>query len=158
MCFRLLLTHHQEIQLCLWDTWYLFFSMDDCLVCRVERNLHTRQSSIQKNKYQVSYKHSCMSWWWAHSSPKHVEIDSYKYTKKKKIVHQFGLFTRCLLVCCWDYYDVLVSLPLSPLNPHHQIPYNFFITYSLLLLLLEGDWHNRSVPEWKREHLRPVGG
>ena len=43
--------------------------------------LHTRQSSTQNNKYQVSHKHSCFSWWWAHSGPKHVEID--KYTKNK---------------------------------------------------------------------------
>jgi len=33
----------------------------------------SRQSSIQNNKYQVSHKHSCFSWWWAHSRPKHVE-------------------------------------------------------------------------------------
>jgi len=51
--------------------------------CGTKRpTLHTRQSSIQKNKYQVLYKHSCISWWWAHSSPKHVEIDKYKYPKK----------------------------------------------------------------------------
>jgi hypothetical protein len=25
--------------------------------------LHTRQSSIQNNKYQVSHKHICFSWW-----------------------------------------------------------------------------------------------
>jgi len=29
--------------------------------------VHTRQSSTQNNKYQVSQKHSCFSWWWAHS-------------------------------------------------------------------------------------------
>jgi len=43
--------------------------------------LHTRQSSTQNNKYQVSHQHSCFSWWLAHSRPKHVEID--KYTKNK---------------------------------------------------------------------------
>jgi len=69
----------------IWDAWYLLFFMDDCLVCGVEwmqfhSTLHTRQSSIQNNKYQVSYKHSCYSWWWAYSRPKHVETD--KYTKK----------------------------------------------------------------------------
>ena len=36
-------------------------------------NLHTRQSSTQNNKYQVSHKHSYLSWWWAHNRPKHVE-------------------------------------------------------------------------------------
>jgi hypothetical protein len=44
-------------------------------------NLHTRQSSIQNNKYQVSLKYSCFSWWWAHSRPKHIEKRN-KHTKK----------------------------------------------------------------------------
>jgi len=44
--------------------------------------LHTRQSPTQNNKDQVSHKHSCSSWWWAHSSPKYVEHDKCKYTKK----------------------------------------------------------------------------
>jgi len=26
--------HHQEKQLCLCDTWYLLFCVDDCLLCR----------------------------------------------------------------------------------------------------------------------------
>ena len=43
--------------------------------------LYTRQSSIQNNKYQVSHKYNCFSWWWAHSRPKHVEKRN-KHTKK----------------------------------------------------------------------------
>ena len=39
-CFGLLWAHHQEKQLCFCDTWYLLFSVDDCLVCT---RLHTRQ-------------------------------------------------------------------------------------------------------------------
>ena len=35
-CFGLLCAHHQEKQLCLCDTCYLLFRVDDCLVCRVE--------------------------------------------------------------------------------------------------------------------------
>jgi len=35
----------------------LHHCMDDCLVCRV----HTRQSSAQNNKYQVSHKCSYFS-------------------------------------------------------------------------------------------------
>jgi hypothetical protein len=35
-CFGRLCSHHQEKQLCLCDTWYLLFRVDDCLVCRVE--------------------------------------------------------------------------------------------------------------------------
>jgi hypothetical protein len=52
-----------------------------------------KQSSTQNNKYQVSHKHSCFSWWWAHSCPKHVEIDQYKCTKKK-LCTKLVLFTR----------------------------------------------------------------
>ena len=44
--FGRLCAHHQEKQLCLCDTWYLLFCMDDCLVCRVHSTLHTRQSPI----------------------------------------------------------------------------------------------------------------
>jgi hypothetical protein len=53
--------------------------------------LHTRHSSTQNNKSQVSHKHICFSWWWAHSRPKHVEID--KYTKNKFFT-KLALFTR----------------------------------------------------------------
>ena len=81
-CFGWLCAHHQEKQLCLCDTWYLLFCVDDCLVCR----MHTKQSSTQNNKYQVSHKCSCFSWWWAHSCPKHVEKRN-RHTPRK-IVHQ----------------------------------------------------------------------
>ena len=50
-------------------------------LCGWLSGMHTRQSSTQSDKYQMSYKHSCFSWWWAHSRPKHVEIE--KYTKNK---------------------------------------------------------------------------
>jgi len=53
--------------------------------------LHTGQSSTQNNKYQVSHKHSCFSWWWAYGLPKHVDID--KYTKNK-LCSKLVLFTR----------------------------------------------------------------
>jgi len=39
------------------------------------------QSSIKNNKYQVSHKYRCFSWWWAHSRPKHVEKRN-KHTRK----------------------------------------------------------------------------
>jgi len=42
-------------------------------------------------QYQLSHKHSCISWWWAHSCPKHVEID--KYTESK-LYTKLALFTR----------------------------------------------------------------
>ena len=86
-CFGLLWAHHQEIHLCLCDTWYLFFCMDDCLVCRGPTGtLHTRQSSVQKNKNHVSHKHSCISWWRACL----VELcipDSHIYTKTSTTCH-----------------------------------------------------------------------
>jgi len=63
--------------------------------------LHTIQSSTQNNKYQVSRKHSCFSWWWAHSRPKHVEID--KYTKKK-LCTKLVLFTKCQNMF-WNFSD-----------------------------------------------------
>ena len=91
-CFGRLRAHHQEKQLCLSDIWHL-----QCLVC----NLHTRQSSTQNNKYQVSHKHSCFPRWWAHSHPKHVVIDKYtknKYTKKK-IVHQVRFTYKIIQGC-----------------------------------------------------------
>jgi len=56
-------------------------STNKCTILFFHSTLHTRQSSTQNNKYRVSHKHNCFSWWWAHSSPKHVEID--KYTKNK---------------------------------------------------------------------------
>ena len=43
--------------------------------------LHTRQTSIQSDRYQVSHRYSYFSWWWAHSRPKHVEKRN-KHTKK----------------------------------------------------------------------------
>jgi len=34
--------------------------------------LHTGQSSAQSDKYEVSHRYSYLSWWRAHSRPKHV--------------------------------------------------------------------------------------
>jgi len=78
--FGRLWVHQQEKQLCFCDTWYLLVCVDDCLVCRLS-TLHTRQSSTQNNKYQVSHKWSCFSWWWTHIRPKHVEKRN-KHSKK----------------------------------------------------------------------------
>ena len=48
--FGRLCAHHQEKQLCLCDTCYSSLCVDDSLP-----TLHTRQSSIQNNKYQASH-------------------------------------------------------------------------------------------------------
>jgi hypothetical protein len=47
----------------------------------IHSTLHTRQSSTQSDKYQVSHRYSYFSWWWARSRPKHVEKRN-KHTKK----------------------------------------------------------------------------
>ena len=36
--------------------------------------LHTRQSAVQNNKYQVSHKYICSSSWWTWRGPKYVEV------------------------------------------------------------------------------------
>jgi len=43
--------------------------------------LHTRQSPIESDKYQVSHRYVIFFWWWAHSCSKHVEKNN-KYIKK----------------------------------------------------------------------------
>ena len=50
-------------------------------MCPSSSTLHTRQSSTQNNKYQVSHKYSFFSWWWAHNHQKLVEKVN-KHTKK----------------------------------------------------------------------------
>jgi hypothetical protein len=69
--------------------------------------LHTRQSSTQNNKYQVSHKHSCFSWWWARSRPKHVEIDKYA---KNKLCTKLALFTRLRTQSPAYYYIIKNTL------------------------------------------------
>jgi len=47
----------------------------------IHSTLHTRQSSIQNNKYQVLHQYSCFSWWLAQSRPKQAQKRN-KHTKK----------------------------------------------------------------------------
>jgi len=96
-CLGRLCAHHQEKQLCLRDTWYCYSVW---MTVWYAGYLRTRQSSTQNNKYQVSHKHRCFSWWWAHSRPIHVEIDKYtknKYTKNK-LCTNLALFTRLKII------------------------------------------------------------
>jgi hypothetical protein len=44
--FGRLCAHHQEKQLCLCDTLYLLFCVDDCLLC-IPNGMHTRQFVIR---------------------------------------------------------------------------------------------------------------
>jgi hypothetical protein len=97
---------HQEKQLCFCDTWYFYV----LLFC-----MHTKQPSTQNNKCQVSHKHSCFSWWWAHSHPKHVEIDKYS---KNKLCTQLVLFTQCSYS-----YSVLCTIdPYILFSNYHIVP------------------------------------
>jgi len=74
--------------------------------------LHTRQLSTQNNKYQVSQKHSCFSWWWVHGLPKSVEID--KYTKNKlctKLIYlQENKWVSVKYFCLCFYPTIFASL------------------------------------------------
>jgi hypothetical protein len=51
-CFGQLCAHHQEKQLCLCDTWYLLFCVDDCLVYRVE--FHPAYQTVIHTEWQVT--------------------------------------------------------------------------------------------------------
>jgi len=62
--------------------------------------MHTRQSSIQNNKYQMSQKYICFSWWWAHSRLKHEEKRN-KHTKKN-------------CAPSWLYLQVFIGLTRMP--------------------------------------------
>jgi hypothetical protein len=44
--------------------------------------LHTRQSSTQSDKYQVSHRYNYFSWWWKTNCSQHVE-KRFKRTKNK---------------------------------------------------------------------------
>ena len=54
----------------------------------IKYQLHLHRSKQKQppmpNNEECSYnKHSSVFWWWAHSRPKHVEIDKYKFTNNK---------------------------------------------------------------------------
>ena len=78
---------------------------------RFHSTLHTRQSSTQSDKYQVSHRYSYFSWWWAHSRTKLVEKRN-KHTKKNctpswlylqdGIVCLHSIFKDCLPVLLVD--------------------------------------------------------
>jgi len=37
--------------------------------------LHTRQSSTENDKYELSHRYSYFSRWWAHNRPKHIKLN-----------------------------------------------------------------------------------
>jgi len=74
-------------------------------ISQILSTLHTRQSSIQNNKYQVSHRYTYFSWWWAHSRPKHVEK---RNKRSKKIVHQVGSMYKIGILDLKHYMKILV--------------------------------------------------
>ena len=110
--------------------------------------LHTTESSVQNNKYQVSHKHSCFSWWWPQSRPKHVEKRN-KHTKKNCAPSWFYLQDNknC---CLFLWYltvpetctNIICRLPhlhkLSNLTPVWHLTLSFlYLPLSILLLHLQ---------------------
>jgi hypothetical protein len=102
-CFGRLCVHNQEKQLCLCDTWYLLFCVDDCLVYRVESSCvddclvyrvespcipDSHPHRVTSTKFRINTVISpddCIN-----SRPKHKEID--KYTNNK-FCTELALFT-----------------------------------------------------------------
>ena len=80
-------------------TWYLLFCVDDCLVCR-SICFCIPDSHPHRITSTMSHKQGCFSWWWAHSRPKHVEIDKYN---KNKFVHQFGFIYKTIGPIFWTF-------------------------------------------------------
>ena len=89
--------------------------------------LHTRQSSTQNNKYQVLYKHSCFSWWWAYNRLEHVEID--KYTKNK-LCTKLALFTRWCGVISQQNRVFIHTVACESVLPYSH---NWYVTGVLVL-------------------------
>jgi len=66
--------------------------------------LHTSQSSTQNNKYQVSHKYSCFSWWWAHSRQKDVQ--------RRNIIRKH----LCFYCCTLNFVESLLIIPTNALT------------------------------------------
>jgi hypothetical protein len=81
-CFGQLCALNQEKIPYPCNTWNFSLYVEDCLVCKPESALHTRQLCIYSDKYRTSHRYGIFSWWWAHSWPKYVE-KSNKHIKKK---------------------------------------------------------------------------
>jgi len=111
----------------------LFFSSYLSRILKTQVFLHTRESSTQNNKYQVSQKHICFSWWWTHNCPKHVEID--KYTKNK-LCTKLTLFTwLCKIYFLWRT-DIIVSERPRPRKIRNKfLWYKIRYIYSLTTLV-----------------------
>ena len=92
-CFGRVCAQHQEKQPCF--LWHLVL----VILCGWLSGMQS--GSAQDKKYWISHKHSCFSWWWAPSRPKHVEIDK---RTKNKLCTKLVSFTRLL-----DHSVVLIA-------------------------------------------------
>jgi len=79
--------------------------------------LHSRQSSTQSDKYQVSHRYSYFCWWRAHIYPTHIEKRN-KHTKKNCVPIWF--IYKIIQGCTFNK-NTLVSCQLS--MAHIQVAY-----------------------------------
>jgi hypothetical protein len=90
-----------------------YTSMSNAVIGNTASAQPAYQTFSQNNKYQVSHKYSCFSWWLAHSRPKHVETDKYTKNKhtEKKLCTKLALFTRknIKIISHW-FYAVEISM------------------------------------------------
>ena len=71
-------------------------------ICRWPCGMHTTRSPTYSDIYQRSYWYNWLSWWWANSCSKHVEIWNKLY-KKKNCVSSW-LFIRIVIWKFWNSY------------------------------------------------------
>jgi len=76
------------------SVWRLLFAT----LCGWLSGMHTRQSSTQSDKYQVSHTYGYFFWWWAHSHPKHQKRNK-EINIIKKIVNQVGFIYKIIQGC-----------------------------------------------------------
>ena len=83
----------------------------DLKMHQLEKNISTLVFTYK----QVSQKHSCFSWWWAHSCPKHVEIDKYLFIYQT--VQCFHILLRPFNNYIFFFLQLLLSFQSSSINP-----------------------------------------
>ena len=101
--------HHQQFKTVHRATGICHTDTADCLQASSQLYagicLHTRQSSTQNNKSQVSHRYSCFSWWWTYSRPKHVEKRN-KHTKKNCVPTGFIYKIHVTRPICYKLLDL----------------------------------------------------
>jgi len=125
--------------------------LDDRLVCSL--HLHTKQSSIQSDIYQMSYWYNWFFWWWARGCPKHVENRN-KHTWKRT-VRQVGYLQRlyrdawstehkmCLYDCLSTHFKIKTTRKMlmssfyqcNVIENHLQL-----VLFNFLQLVVETSW------------------